>query len=450
MKLKHILIFLLFSLNIFAQNENQNSHFQCFTKEEMKEFTAKTIAAKRAYYAEHKISEANLRKAANHHVLFRWPLQSSADYDFQYNNSTITNFVDQDVTDNNVDDNVRNPDFIEDWNCGKRTYDGHRAEDIALFPFSWYLMEKQSAMVVAAAAGTILDKGDGNYDKNCQWAGAGNSNFVNILHDDGTVSSYRHLKENSVTTKANNSRVEEGEYLGFVGSSGRSTGPHLHFEVTDINDDLIDPFVGSCNILNNDTWWKDQRSYWEPQINRIMTHSASPIQGSCWNDTGDFTAQVVSADNYFSSGAIFWTSVAFQDVQPFDLAECSLIQPNGAEYSTWQHSFSVADNSTLKIGFHQLPSGNTGTWIVKVVYRSKNYYHFFTVGCNSSESVSGSVIGSKGYISSTNITSEVVHSTNSMSKVLYQAGTEITFSPGFEIKSGAHLKARIKGCSFVE
>ncbi len=56
------------------------------------------------------------------------------------------------------------------------------------------------------------------------------ANYIDILHDDGTVASYVHLKENSQVVEIGQ-RVSQGDKLGLSGSTGYSRGPHLHFSV---------------------------------------------------------------------------------------------------------------------------------------------------------------------------------------------------------------------------
>lgn len=60
--------------------------------------------------------------------------------------------------------------------------------------------------------------------------GGGYGNYVIIQHNDGTYSLYAHLYSDSITVKANDS-VKQGQVIGKAGSSGYSTGPHLHFEI---------------------------------------------------------------------------------------------------------------------------------------------------------------------------------------------------------------------------
>lgn len=62
--------------------------------------------------------------------------------------------------------------------------------------------------------------------------------YVDVKHDDGTTGRYAHA---GVINKAVGHRVKRGEELGLVGSTGRSTGPHVHFEHHDKNGTPMDP-----------------------------------------------------------------------------------------------------------------------------------------------------------------------------------------------------------------
>lgn len=76
--------------------------------------------------------------------------------------------------------------------------------------------------VKAAAAGTVVSSG---------WQGA-YGNAVVIKHDDGRYTLSAHL---SSATASEGERVSAGEQIGRSGSTGNSTGPHLHFEVRSSN-----------------------------------------------------------------------------------------------------------------------------------------------------------------------------------------------------------------------
>ncbi|MFN2451366.1 MAG: M23 family metallopeptidase, partial [Candidatus Dormibacteria bacterium] len=70
----------------------------------------------------------------------------------------------------------------------------------------------------------------------------GYGNHVVIAHPDGLVTLYGHL--NSLTVQAGDI-VRQGQVIGLEGSTGWSTGPHLHFEVRR-GTDFLDPrsFLG--------------------------------------------------------------------------------------------------------------------------------------------------------------------------------------------------------------
>jgi murein DD-endopeptidase MepM/ murein hydrolase activator NlpD len=58
----------------------------------------------------------------------------------------------------------------------------------------------------------------------------GRANFVRILHDDGSMAVYAHLKPEGVLARVGQ-RVRAGQQIGLSGNTGFTTGPHLHFAV---------------------------------------------------------------------------------------------------------------------------------------------------------------------------------------------------------------------------
>lgn len=75
--------------------------------------------------------------------------------------------------------------------------------------------------VRAAAAGEVI------VSKSSGWNG-GYGQYIVIKHSNGTQTLYAHLSRNSVGVGA---YVNQSEVIGASGNSGKSTGPHLHFEV---------------------------------------------------------------------------------------------------------------------------------------------------------------------------------------------------------------------------
>ncbi len=89
-------------------------------------------------------------------------------------------------------------------------WNGHRAVDIA----SWI-----GNRVVAADSGFIVHAG---------WDNTGYGNLVIVNHGNGYMTYYAHLSKIFVRV---GDAVGRGQQIGAVGSTGHSTGPHLHFEV---------------------------------------------------------------------------------------------------------------------------------------------------------------------------------------------------------------------------
>ena len=91
----------------------------------------------------------------------------------------------------------------------------------------------------AAAKGTpVVSIGDGVVlQKSYQAAGGGN--FVKIRHNSVYTTTYMHLSKFASGLKAG-SRVRQGEVIGYVGSTGLSSGPHLDFRVY-VGGSAVDP-----------------------------------------------------------------------------------------------------------------------------------------------------------------------------------------------------------------
>lgn len=89
-----------------------------------------------------------------------------------------------------------------------------------------------SNVIIASKSGTVTAMNDscptnGSYGSNC---GGGYGNYAIIDHGDGTSTVYAHMSSGSVTIKVGDT-VSQGQKIGVMGSSGSSTGCHLHFEV---------------------------------------------------------------------------------------------------------------------------------------------------------------------------------------------------------------------------
>lgn len=89
---------------------------------------------------------------------------------------------------------------------------------------------------VATACGDLVYAADEGVIKEASMTGAWNGgygNFVVVEHSGGLQTKYAHLKTVTKNMARVGDRVIPGDPIGFVGSTGESTGCHLHFEVSE-------------------------------------------------------------------------------------------------------------------------------------------------------------------------------------------------------------------------
>jgi len=237
----------------------------------------------------------------------------------------ISNYVDHD----------NNSNSLLDYECGNRTYDSgsydHQGVDFFGWPFGWYQMDNDQVEIVAAADGVIIDKLDGNNDRSCSFNGS-QWNAVYVMHADSSIAWYGHLKRNSLTSKSIGENVFAGEFLGIMGSSGNSTGPHLHFEVYDSNDDLIDPYSGPCNSLNTQSWWQNQLAYYDSGLNQLILHDAPPVFPSCPNQ------EILNLKTTTLPGDMAYFAAYYRDHREGQVTNYKIVKPDGSTWQNWSHS----------------------------------------------------------------------------------------------------------------
>ena len=301
-----------------------------------------------------------------------WPVRKAitvTDPDVQ----AISSFVDHDPSESG----------IQDWNCGERTYDGHRGLDISLAPFAWYQMERDSAIVIAAAAGKIVEKVNDQPERSCTIDNSdGENNLIVIEQQDGSLALYAHMRTGSLTAKEVGEIVTVGEYLGVVGSAGYSTGPHLHFEVGnwEQNGDVFewkhqDPFAGTCNLLNSESWWEEQPGYYNSALNSIATHDQAPEYPPCPE------TEVPHYSDSFMAGDTVFLAAYYRDQLKDQNSHLKVTQPDGSVFTEWDHAspeeYFTASGWTWSIG---LP-GNapSGEWTFSVQFEQQALEHKFYV-----------------------------------------------------------------------
>lgn len=86
--------------------------------------------------------------------------------------------------------------------------------------------------ILASADGQVFFSG---------WKDGGYGYCVFIVHPDGNTTIYEHMI--SAITVSAGQKVVQGQQIGYSGSTGNSTGPHLHFEIRDKDGKAFDPMT---------------------------------------------------------------------------------------------------------------------------------------------------------------------------------------------------------------
>lgn len=368
-----ILIFMGFSNIITAQEsgggeyKHNHENSPCLTTEQRQNIIEQLNESKQNLIEQNNYIQSNTRTPNN---LFIWPVEQATNVSY-HEIWGISNYVDH---------NQSFPNQLTDYNGGIRTYDtqsgyNHQGVDIFIWPFPWKMQDEDGLKVIAASDGQIIYKNDGEFDRSCNL----NNNIWNavyVQHNDGSVAWYGHLKDGSVTTKSVGATVTQGEYLGIVGSSGNSTGPHLHFEVYEDDsyayNKLIDPYAGPSNTWNTNSWWANQKSYLNPTLNGLTTNSAPIDLGSCPEQ------ETTNEQDNFSPNETVYFTVFLKD-QLNESFVLKVFKPDNSIYETWTRNLS--EDYVASYYWYSKNVTSQGVWKVECTLSTGQVLtHNFTVG----------------------------------------------------------------------
>ncbi len=392
---------------------------------------------------------------------FQWPLRMSAQY------ASIYGVGDYYITGNYADLIPGKDNGKKDWMCATgssaRNYDGHNGADILPFPFQWLMLKQGAVDMIAAATGQVIAFQDGNFDRNCAaphiqgtYPGfSGYGNFVALIHPDNSISIYGHMKNGSVANLEIGQSVSVGQYLGKVGSSGNSTAPHIHFEVrpclTPADDcKYVEPWWtnNGCNTTVSNSWWADQKPFYDKAVNRVMTLASVPGSPTCSNVENNDATETVHIRNHFNSGSTVTMGVFLRDFNTGDGLSVRMYSPTNVLLQTWTttateyHRWGYAFYPT-----RTMSGATSGTYRVEATFAGKTVKHYFSIGCTGNYTLSGAQTGSRGWIASNSITSTQALSASSLTDVFYEAGSSVTLNPGFITGIGSKLYINIDQCT---
>lgn len=231
-----------------------------------------------------------------------------------------------------------------DHTCGHLSYDGHRGVD---FRVPTQIEMRRGVAVIAAADGEVIIARDGQPDLLMKDSGPGKTasqrsgNWVAIKHEDDWVTTYAHLREDSVVV-SHGERVRRGQKLGLVGLSGNADFPHVHFAVAHRNR-LLDPFTGQePSAACGDT----QGTLWSPAARAQLAYRSGGLLSIGFLDRRPEVDEIyagIEQPDYLPLEAplmTFWASA--WGLRRGDLQSLTVIAPSGEV--TMAHSAVVERN----------------------------------------------------------------------------------------------------------
>jgi YD repeat-containing protein len=125
---------------------------------------------------------------------------------------------------------------------GSVAFDGYiwPARGVLTSGYGWRWGRMHRGIDIAAPIGTPAYASAAGVVVRAGWNSGGFGNLVEVRHPDGSLTRYAHLSRIHVTA---GQEVSQGEHIADIGSTGRSTGPHLHFEVHLPNQGSVNPIA---------------------------------------------------------------------------------------------------------------------------------------------------------------------------------------------------------------
>ena len=269
---------------------------------------------------------------------FIWPLAGQPFQDHYF-----TNYVDLDPQGG-----------IRDYNGGAASYNGHNAIDAGEVNFAGM---DEGAPIFAAADGVVIAAVNGGYDRNRGQLGmvfpGGPSNTIDIDHGNGWVTRYFHLRRDSLHVEVGDV-VAAGDVIAYEGSSGNSTGSHVHFEVRHNGLEV-------ATYLDPNTFWQSPLGYVGDDV-FLIESGVSNYDVGPHLDEGPSSATVYDQ----TPGVVSWVWGYFSGLRAGDSLHAIWRRPDDSIYGFAALNVPQNFSSSLWYFFHGLPPvPDLGTWSVE-------------------------------------------------------------------------------------
>jgi len=97
---------------------------------------------------------------------------------------------------------------------------------------------KKGSKICAARGGIVMDARSNSNKGGLKPGNLSDGNYIIILHEDDSKAYYWHLEQNGVFVKPGDT-VQQGQAIGLSGNTGYTAFPHLHFQVTNAQNEEV-------------------------------------------------------------------------------------------------------------------------------------------------------------------------------------------------------------------
>src|SRR5262249_33254136 len=145
-------------------------------------------------------------------------------------------------------------------------------------------------------------------------------------------------------------------------------------ELYDTSRLLADPWAGTCNHLGGQTWWADQRPYYDPAINAIYTGSAAPIFPACPSEESPHLL-----DTFTPRQGIYFDAY-YPEQGPGQITDYSVYDAAGTGVESWSASSPDYYEGSYWYWYGPVPYGYAlGQWHFDATFQGKTVRHDFWV-----------------------------------------------------------------------
>ncbi len=211
-------------------------------------------------------------------------------------------------------------------------------------------------------------------------------NLVRIDHPGGLRTTYLHLKKGSVTVKPGD-RVTAGQTIGQVGSSGKSSDPHLHFEVHSAegsNPVLIAGAGGDvvATLEDPERWWQTPLPY-AGDVAGVLDHGVTATEptGETIRDRPADAGPFAPRGPVGGERRTVWVWARLYGFQPDDRLEYRYRDPRGRVQTTLPFKTTAIPFGWWAASFELPARTDAGRWTVEATRNGRPLFtESFVVG----------------------------------------------------------------------